>query len=358
MAVTGATFSRGGWTGSVDEKLNTTFSLSYNATTDDINDGPKTVLEYFDSEESLPFIADRYNIGTDVDIYAYCNSVNAKPYKENPKLWTVSVGFKLPDSRDAQNAAEPNPLNRQDEVSVSFSTVTKTATVGTKYDNLFCGAFNFGDRMPLLTTGANPSPVPESLLPDTLSGDQIVTIKRYLGVYDAHFYRQYVLRAVNSDVRVFNDPIYKYLDTWSPGEALLTNVSGNLQYENGVTFWVVTMSIHLKRDTWDSLIPNKNFYRSAALGDPDGNGGTISEVTLVKDGNSPNEHATDRNGHPVAEPVWLDNFGQPIGPRIANPGDDRGADLLGTPDPDEYLYLRYNTYRELPYGALGLGAPG
>ena len=361
MAVTGATFSRGGWTGSVDEKLNTTFSLSYNATTDDINDGPKTVLEYFDSEESLPFIADRYNIGTDVDIYAYCNSVNAKPYKENPKLWTVSVGFKLPDSRDAQNAAEANPLYRRDEVSVSFSTVTKTPTHG-YYKSLYpIGAeppfgWRQGDFMPLMTLGRNPSPVPEAMLPEVLRGDQIVTITRYLSFYNADFFRQYVLRAVNSDVRTFNDPTYKYVDTWNPREALLTNASGNLQYENGVSFWKVTMSIHLKRETWDSVIPNKNYYRSGALGDPDGQGSVISEDQLVLFGNHANSHITDRNGHPVAEPVWLDERGQPLGPREGK-GLDRERQE-NTPHQLDYIHLRYNCYEELPYGALGLGAPG
>ena len=337
MAVTNVSLLKAGRSGSVKEDLNRSYTLRYRVVTNNANDGPERVLAHFENTSNLPWFGTTYSSGNDSDTYAAVTDINVRPVKESDTRWDVDVKFSLPERRDKDNDPETDPTNRRDEYSIGFSQVTETAREGVSRQDIPCPEVKVGDRTGIIV--ASGEPVPENIAPEKLSGDMLLTITRYTASYDAAFYRRYVLRAVNSDRRIFDDPAYGYYDTWEPRQALITAANATLAYENGVMYWKVSLNIHLKEDGWDARVPNMGFNRCAAAGSPDGFGGFISSADL-KDGMPPFWPIVTFYGDTTNELVWLDNWGQPL--KI-------GADKI---------FYKWGIYEELPFSPLNLGRSG
>lgn len=337
MAVTSVSLIKAGRGGSVKEDLNRSYTLRYRVVTNNANDGPERVLAHFEGTAGLPWFGTTYSSGNDTDIYAAVTDINVRSVKESDTRWNVDVKFSLPEKRDKENEPETDPTKRRDEYSIGFSQITETAREGVSRQDIPIPEIRVGDRTGIVV--ASGEPVPENLAPEKLSGDMIVTITRYASVYDASLFRKYVMRAVNSDKRIFDDPNYNYLDTWEPRQALIVAANASLEYENGVLFWKIALNVHLKQDTWDAVVPNMGFNRAAVPGSPDGKGGFYSS-TDFKEGDPPFKPIKGVDGDPVNEPVWLDNSGQPLGAT------------------DQKIFYKWGIYEELPFAPLNLGRSG
>lgn len=112
MAVTSVQILHNGWSGSETAGAGITFNVIYQVEVDDRNDGPLVVL----NAPGLPVVGDPYNVGNDVDPFAFVKSVSPAPVAE--KVWNVTVTFgplEPGESPDGPQGQEPTGLDEKDK---------------------------------------------------------------------------------------------------------------------------------------------------------------------------------------------------------------------------------------------------
>src|SRR6185437_8734197 len=83
----------GGWVserkGPLLELVNRRYKRTIYVETDDLDDGPETVL----GATGVPQIGDSYKFGNDADDIAVCIDVQAEPLGDYPFLWKVTASY-------------------------------------------------------------------------------------------------------------------------------------------------------------------------------------------------------------------------------------------------------------------------
>jgi hypothetical protein len=139
------------------------FDRSYNyvflVQTNDINDGPATVIQ------SLPFTLGAPYIGesiTEGDLGAQLNKIRLSHVNKNPKLWRVEIGFASLQGNDPEEVEKPDPTDREPKVGVRFEKIQRVTTADITTDN------EFDPSAPAVNTKGqafNPPPTYERTVP-------------------------------------------------------------------------------------------------------------------------------------------------------------------------------------------------
>lgn len=116
MAVTSVKILHSGWTGTETAGTGITFNVVYQVEVDDRNDGPLTIINADDGTNRIPMPNESYNVGNEVDAFAFVKSVSPAPVSE--KVWNVTVTYgplEPPESPDGPNGQEPDGLDPDDQ---------------------------------------------------------------------------------------------------------------------------------------------------------------------------------------------------------------------------------------------------
>lgn len=116
MAILKVVEKPGGRRGRITLENQREYTRVYHVTTDDPNDGPKTVRLASAGGVSIPSLGEVYAAGNDIDLGATCQSKDAEPLGTDPQAWKVTCNYSTRAStQDPAAAEEENPLDRPPE---------------------------------------------------------------------------------------------------------------------------------------------------------------------------------------------------------------------------------------------------
>lgn len=300
----------------LDERQIRRYTLIARIRTDDVNDGPGTIL--------AAVIARGIDIGTYyqepngyADFGARCRKIVPRVDQDDPKTWLVECSFSSePPERTAsgERGYEPSkngqgsegrqrsPELRQPEVSWDYEGRKKII----RRADLVLSDGSLDPNVAIRNSAAFPFDPPA----EVEVFEPRLTVSRNELAYDPQIAQQYANK-VNSDT------FWGY----PAGSARMLPPVAKREYENGLFFWRVTYTILFRTESpyWDLE------FLDAGMHAIDGSGDAYRIV--------------DRDGNPVNEPWPLDGEG--------------GEAVPGTDDP---VYFRYRPfeYAWIPFGPLGL----
>lgn len=304
-------------------------SVVYRVQTDDPQDGPNTVV----SSSSLPSLGSYYSFGGESDTVSRLTRKVARR-TSNRLVWTVECQYETPGSKSGspsgkqrydENGEEvENPLDEFRRVSVRSTKLTLPVEEAELLSAGFPGRAQntFG---PVTNSAGQPFNPPLT---------QEVPITVITLTDNREEWPEALAEAegkVNSD---FFSIIRKgYAPLFVPHDCMCDSVSGSLMFEAGVFFWEVEIVILYNPLKWRTQVLDRGFLHNAEEGDPDGEGGTVTEGDILA-GAAPLRGAADNFGVPYSEPILLDGQGNAL---------ERGA---------EPVFLEYRVYEETPFTPL------
>ena len=362
MAVTSVKILHNGWSGSETAGAGITFNVIYQVEVDDRNDGPLIVLNANDGTTRVPIVGDSYQVGNDIDTFAFVKSVSPTPVAE--KVWNVAVTFgplEPSESPDGPQGQEPTGLDEnqqptddptEEAVIISVSAVNaKRAALHGAYighgeaigdDPFIIDHSSFiGNRPPIpnppITTPdghggiKNRTSITNSVFtpfdpPPEIDYSQIrVSISMNLRVAPVDWL-DYV-NSVNTIAIDFRDAIGDVLAFAEPFACRCMAVSYAPRIKNGFLFYATDVEFLI-----DNLFTHRLDILDRGYCETNNNG--------VSEGDSGKNNITDESGLPLAEPVLLDGHGA----------------MLDTEQFDA-VYLRYAVYPEFDFHQWGIQDP-
>ena len=217
------------------------FDRSYNyvflVSTDDINDGPATVIN------SLPFTLGAPYIGeaiTEGDLGAQLNKIRLSHVNKNPKLWRVEIGFAslqgtVGSSFDPEEVEKRDPTDREPRVGVRFEKMQRVTTADVTTDN------QLDSSAPAVNTKGqafNPPPTYERTVPVIWAHEDSASFS-----FD---------EACETQDLINSEPFLG-----CPARTLLLNiVSVEERFENAQRLWRKHYELRHNPLTWDNRVLN------------------------------------------------------------------------------------------------------
>lgn len=263
-----------GRSASVDQKFNRTYTRVFLVRTDAATYGPA----YAASHPSLPVIFSAHNEDSD----AYCLSISPSQDQGDPTLWRISVNYGY--NIDAPSAASApsgdpavetqqtgqapadrveNPLLRPRDYSISTTSYPLAVT--------------FDRNNNLIKNSADDPYLPPA---EIVKGGALITV----GLNSTSSPSAAWIGAIG----YVNSSSYT-IGPYVVGTALakLNSVSGNLVYENNVSYWRWTLVFEYRPNGWAYVVADMGMFKKTS--------GTRTPI--------------DINGVPVSVPVNLDGSG-------------------------------------------------
>lgn len=252
--------------GPIFELTNRRYKRRLVAWTNDVNDGPETIL----LTPGCPNIGDSYAIGNDADAEAVCIDVQVNP-TESPWVWEIEASY---DSSRLVDEALENPLNLPPEITWSSNPWERPLQrdyFGVPFAN------SAGERIDPPQTVEDNRPV--------------LTVSRNEPFFDPGIAQAYT-DAVNSDL------------FWRAGpyQAKVREISGRMQVDIGISYWKVNYVIDFKLPDFAYYILDMGFRDATGVlfRDP------FTQAALA--------NATILNGRGFAQYQTFAALAGPIGP--------------------------------------------
>lgn len=361
MAVTSVKILHNGWSGSETAGAGITFNVIYQVEVDDRNDGPLVVLNADDGTTRLPTPGDSYQVGNDVDPFAFVKSVSPSPVAE--KVWNVTVTFgplepgESPDGPQGQEPTGLDPNRQPTDDPTEEGVIISVSAVNAKRAALHGAYIGHGEAVgnnPFVIDNSSfvgnrpPVPVPPITTPDGKGGikDKTAITNSVFTPFDPPPEIDYsqVRVSINMNLRIapvrwldyvnsvnteqinFVDAIGDVLATAEPFACRVMAVSYAPRIKNGVLFYATDIEF---------LIDNLFTHRLDILdrGYCENSNKNVSEAPTKN-------NIIDENGLPLAEPVLLDGHGRQL--------DTEQIDAV---------YLRYAVYPEFDFHQWGIQDP-
>ena len=271
----------------------TTYRRRFIVQTNDVNDGPKTVM----AAAGIPQPQDGYKSGNESDPAALCIKIEPAPRQSEPTTWDVVCDYST-DLPPGPNTGNPGtqPPDRPTKYFLSYTTITR----------ILSEDFSTPPRPILNSAGQefHPSLEQELYLP-------VVQIQRY----EPTFLFQ---RAKWGNGSV-NMNTFTILGNFVGKYEALGRMRQAPYFENGLSYWDTTYEIIINRLTWLASPLDQGTLQLV----PDPSAPTFQEKTMLR-------AITDQTGNPVNQPVKLDGKGK----KLAQGQDPVYFDgLHGHPDP-------------------------
>lgn len=113
-----------------------------------------------------------------------------------------------------------------------------------------------------------------------------------------------------------------------PGQARIARIDADQMTNSGLTYWSIVYEFHFREYGWLLTLLDQGLREAPYWND----------TTLDADTRARTFHILDANGVPISDPVPLDGTGLRL-----DPG-------------EEFVYRRFQVYRELPFSLLGVTA--
>lgn len=314
------------------------YAASHRVLCNSLNDDAEVVLDYFKRTTSLPYPGRIYRFGNGVDSSAICKNLTADRVQNSDTMFIAKADFEPPQGDKEQNEDEngnstDDPLNWHDEISITSTQISLPvwrATIQGGFKGVAAAMRPPGTIGPIVNSAFVPFDPP--LEEEDHIGVYRFT-KRILRWDDAEAER--FRNAVNNQAFVINKPAYGFRKIVRQHRGLIKTFDGNFAIANGVKHYVRVVELWVHPRTWRREVLDMGLGFRAMPGDPDGEGGTISQVDIV-DGMPQTRRAQDGQGYPITEPIMLN-------------GDGQALDLAAREEP---VFLTYSTKAELNFNGI------
>lgn len=345
MAVTNSILLSVGISGAVKGKSPLTARRSFTAQwqiTAAQGDTTPTIIEYFRTSSSHPYLGDSYSFGNSSDSSSKCVSISPRLIPNSGGIWIVAVEYEPPEGDDDSDERDDvkgnkvgDPLLWHDEISIDYTQITIPCEVA-EFRGCNLGGRNGQPIPPLLNIGRNILPCNSAFVPfdpgiDMEVDVKVVRITKNVKEYDGNQANGFI-GCVNSDQVTINKRAYGYRDVWGPLTARIKNISGSFQIANKIPFWKQTTEVHITPIGWRRIICDRGKAMLLLPGVTRPGGTTVSASD--EDVNTVVE-IHDAMGQTLTEPVLFNGRGQPLNPFREEP-----------------VYLDYQIYTEIPFAPL------
>lgn len=351
MAITGHKLLKSGGSASAkgedSSNVDHAYEVMYQLTSNDPLDGPKVAEDYFQNTNGLPWIGDPYQFGNDQRGNAICKSVD--PVRvAGSDIFNVTVRYETAGGGGGGQEPEKvsitlqktNPLFWHDQLEIGSTQISVPITTAK-----FRGYSVPGITNPGLAIGYE-GPVINSALdafdpaPEFEDDIEVLRITRNVFPYDdvlASGFRG----TVNNAAVTIHKPDYGFTKDIPAFCGRIHQFSARfmVDLEYRVKYYELTIEVHIRKDSWRLIVPDKGLRRRAAVGDTTETGITISASNL--DLNRPQLVAIrDPSGNPITTPVLLNGRGRPLMP---------SSPTSGLP-PHPMLF--WEVYDEIPWNTI------
>lgn len=314
MSVTGADLAWRGSTGGTEWGRGERQLAIWRVLTNSALDQSLTVLEWF--------YANRVAKG---DAYAFANDaalgigppiakrIFAERELKSNHVWLVFVEYDN-DNQDVDASGDPtdDPLSFRATISEQTVQYTKALTKAT-YVKGFSGDAEVYRVPGSVGPVQNSAGIPVLPPPEVEDSRVVVRIGRPAALIAATAHDD-MINAVN--LTSFTIDHFGYLRFVPAKTARIREITVGLRRENNTDFWEKEVHLDIFPDTWRLKIYDLGLVARAAPGDPDGNGGTLSQSDMVT-GVPQYRQILDKDGNPITDPVPLNGNGQPAVPGAA-----------------------------------------
>ena len=358
MAVTNVKIIHNGWTGSKTLGGGVTFNVVYLVEVDDKKDGPQVVIR----GAGVPKVNEFYQVGNDVDPFAFVKSVSPTPVSD--MMWSVAVTFgpMEPSEEGETNGSKSSgldedgnptddPIEMAARISVSSVLVKRPAVYGAYLGLVTAdlgGEFTYdashiiGDRPPI----PNPpnttwdekggifdrTPITNSVFTPFDPPPEVDYTRTRLSISmnfrEPQPWLLNYVNTVNKKKVFFDDGIGGTVASAEPFAAKVMGVSYEERILNGKTFWSTDVEILIDDlFTWRMEILDRGYCDTTNEG--------VSDAYWKK-------NIVDKNGLPLAEPVLLNGQGSQLDLEQASA-----------------VYLVYGVYPEVDFNIVpfNIGTP-
>jgi len=257
------------WSGT-ETTTTDTFKRDYLVLTDDIDDGPETVL----AADDLPALYTAYSDGNDSNANTVITNREPRRDTNAPLLWHVSITYTvLVDESGEGGAGDIESVLPQIRMwFVNYTTPTQKDKNGDPIDNSAGELFD-----------------PAVQMDDCHLAIEIVRNELTPPFQKAQQFQN----CLNKDA------------VWGvqPGLLKMMNIGGTRKIQRNVIYWEVKYEVHYKKDGWEAELLDQGFLRNAGA-----NGEPISQAE-DKQGTV---WMLDKRGLPCAKPQLLDGAGNKL----------------------------------------------
>jgi hypothetical protein len=310
------------------DSVTRSFSVMYQAVSDNPLDEAKIVQDYFRDTVGLPWNGDPYQFGNGNYTNALCKSVN--PTRQpGSDVFNVTVDYAEPGAGGGESKADVDviefkrkpPLLRHDQIETGTQYITVPVREAT-----FRGYFRPGSSdpdpaisNPWLNTGSSyRGPVVNSALdpydpePEAEIPIDIVRITRNVAVWEDATARSYKNTVNNAEVTI-NKPDYGFSKLIPAFQGRIIDITGSFEVdlEYKQWYWKTTNEVHVHPLGWRLTMIDKGLRRRAKSGDVTDTGVTLSSSTISTTGPQLT-HIKDAAGTPISTPVLFDGNGKPL----------------------------------------------
>lgn len=309
-------------TGEWSRKASHTYTSAYHCQTDDIDDGPETVMGALGLS-----VNDTYAIGNDSDPLSFLQKATPTRVPGKPTLWKVVANWGPATSQKSDGSPTDNPEEYRDEWDISTTSVSRPVEEAHLRVNALPdrAVDSFG---PVINSaGVRFDPPLErdtSLLQIRITKHKATFPVAHLAYQDA----------VNSDAFTLSTSGFSLS---VPLYAAKLGFSGSLQFQNQTSYWKVVYELLIDfQFGWRANVLDRGLEAAAKEGYENGHGGTFLAADLDAGKPKLRRILDVQDGNPITTPVRLDGNG-----KVADP---EGLDV----------YITYSIYQEKPFAALGL----
>lgn len=233
--------------------------------TNDLNDGPQTVL----AASGVPAMGDTYAFGNDSDTEATCIDVEVEA-TESPMVWMVTATY---DTSRVFDLGILSPLNLPPEVSWTFS----------KYD---WPLQRDGDGVPMVNSSSERFDPPLTVQ----QSRPVLTVRRNEASFSPALAALYI-DSLNSDTFAGLPPLC----------AKINNIAEQRAIDMGLTYYQVTYEVEFKYDTWAMFVLDQGFrdFSGKLFRDPI-DGSPLANATLLNGAGAALAKATSTLQHAMA----------------------------------------------------------
>ena len=294
------------------------YSAIYRLKTDDPLDNAKVIFDYIlDSGGGNHAIGEAYEYGNDTDSTSFLRSIEPTRSPNSATHWDVVLNYEpstTEDKQDQNSDGSGNPSTSPDQWYDRFTidgfTITTPVETAVYHDG-FKGQAARARQIGSIGPVHNSAFMPFSPGLERETEAKIIRRTWYSNTYADLAAMERFEGFVNASPYTINRPDLNFVRLYFAHTVKVKKTGSALEIVNNGLWWHHSIELWVNPFGWRVQIVDRGRYARAWPGDPDGNGGTISDSD-VKRGQAPVREITEINGDPIEDDVLLDGDGQPL----------------------------------------------
>jgi hypothetical protein len=309
--------------GNDPQDVQRSYTDHYVVKTDAATTSPREVEDHFKRTTTLPYYGRSWkwqhaNGGsTGKDAESICSKFEVEYRTRSSGVFDVTAGFTPKDSGSKQQ--QPDLKGEQTDDPNRWLEVIE---VGGTQISIPAEAAIFRGFRPAVQNNklevgkeyppCNSAMVPFDPPPEKLQDIEVIRLQKYVRSVDG--FGEWRGKINNDFFTIDKFANYAFKRVFAPYAVWMKEAGGVSERINGLPWFLRTIELWVKSDTWFTEYVDRGVHRRVAIGDPDGNGGVLSGSSsrITNQVRPLSEVLKDEEGYPMTTPVLLNGNGQPL----------------------------------------------